>query len=327
MLSKAGFLPGQRASVQQSFQRWLRRRVPPQKSITLNQRCIFIFPTKIGFAFAALLILLFLGAINYENSLIHALTFLLASLFHVAIYSTFRNLSGLSLECVSAKRGFVGEDIEFVVRLSHEREASREGIALSWREGTKQWINLEASSAATVRVFATAKRRGWMQPGRLLVETVFPLGLLRAWSWLDLDTQALVYPKPLFDHEPLSVVNAEEEGEVQQRDGGEEWHDLRTYQTGDPLKHVAWRSYARGGDLMLKKFSDPLGNEVIFDWDRIAGDTELRISRLTGLVLDASQGEQVYGLRLPGVEIHLDSGQAHRDRVLTELALYALATD
>ena len=70
MLSKAGFLPGQRASVQQSFQRWLRRRVPPQKSITLNQRCIFIFPTKIGFAFAALLILLFLGAINYENSLI-----------------------------------------------------------------------------------------------------------------------------------------------------------------------------------------------------------------------------------------------------------------
>lgn len=46
-------------------------------------------------------------------------------------------------------------------------------------------------------LFHPTERRGWLRPGRLRVESRFPLGLLVAWSWVDLRQQALVYPRPL----------------------------------------------------------------------------------------------------------------------------------
>ena len=58
------------------FGRWLDRRIPPSPRVTLNQRNVFIFPTRSGFAFAGLLFLLVLGAINYQASLVYAVAFL-----------------------------------------------------------------------------------------------------------------------------------------------------------------------------------------------------------------------------------------------------------
>ena len=101
----------------QRFSHWLDRRIPPSRKITLNQRNVFIFPTQTGFVFGGLLILLTLGAINYQASLVYGVAFLLGSMFLMTILHTFRNLSGLSLELENTRSGFVGEDIEFTLRV------------------------------------------------------------------------------------------------------------------------------------------------------------------------------------------------------------------
>src|SRR4029434_4826336 len=103
------------------FGRWLDRRIPPSPRITLSQRSIFIFPTITGFAFGGLVVWLVLGAINYQNSLVYAVAFLLGSLFLVTILYTFRNLSGLTIELIAAGVGYVGEDVEFQVRVSRPK--------------------------------------------------------------------------------------------------------------------------------------------------------------------------------------------------------------
>jgi len=103
--------------VSRRFGSWLDRRVPPSDQITLSQRNIFIFPTQTGFVFGGLLSLLVLGAINYQASLVYGVAFLLGSMFLATILYTFRNLSGLSLQLVNTRPGFVGEDIEFTVRV------------------------------------------------------------------------------------------------------------------------------------------------------------------------------------------------------------------
>ncbi len=58
----------------QWFAAWLARRLPPVKSIRLQQQHIFIVPTRTGIAYAAALLLMLLVAINYQNSLAYALT-------------------------------------------------------------------------------------------------------------------------------------------------------------------------------------------------------------------------------------------------------------
>ena len=58
----------------------------------------------------------------------YGVAFTLGSLFLVTILYTFRNLSGLTIELIAASSGFVGEDVEFQVRISRSKGKGREGI-------------------------------------------------------------------------------------------------------------------------------------------------------------------------------------------------------
>ena len=306
----------------QRFQKWLNRRIPPQRKIFLSQRNVFIFPSKIGLAFFILLTILLFGAINYQNALIYGIAFLLGSLFLVTIIHTYKNLAGLTFEFVSTRPGFVNENIEFQIKVSQASGGAHAGIQLGWPTGLKQWAHLNHSESDTVHLFVPAKSRGWMNPGRLLVETFYPLGLLRAWTWIDFGVKTLVYPKPLF-HDPIkkTAVDAEE-GEITQRDGNDDFYEMRSYQEGDPIKHIAWRNYARSNELMVKQFAGHQEVQVILDWHQLNGDIENRLSRLTGMALIASRSNQAFGLVLPGVNIAPNAGSSHLNQILTELALY-----
>ena len=304
------------------FKRWLHRRIPPQQKITLNQRSIFIFPTQTGFVFSFLLLLLLLGAINYENSLIYGLSFWLGGLFFITIFYTFRNLAGITIELQKCGTGFVNEDIEFVIKVTRPKNSKREGIQLGWPNAVKQWAELYDTESTTVHLFVKATQRGWLNPERLLIETYFPLGLLRAWTWLDLDAKAIVYPKPLFYQPPQADFGSEDDGHLTHREGSDDFYDMRSYQAGDSPRHIMWRSYACQDELLVKQFAAYADTRLILDWHQVEGEPELRLSRLTGMALTAYRNEKEFGLKLPQLEISPNSGKAHLDRVLKELALY-----
>ncbi|MFK7816929.1 MAG: DUF58 domain-containing protein [Gammaproteobacteria bacterium] len=306
------------------FKHWLNRRIPPQNSITLNQKSIFIFPTRIGFAFSILLLALLLAAINYENSLIFGLTFWLASVFFVTIFHTFRNLSGIKFELQKTGTGFVGEDIEFIVKVSRPENSKREGIQLGWPNEVKQWAELRETHDTAVQLFVNAKQRGWLNPNRLLIETYYPLGLLRAWTWIDLNTKAIIYPKPIFHDFTFTNLGDDEEGELTQRIGSDDFHDMRNYHPGDSPRHILWRSYARQDELLVKQFAAYTDSSLILDWHQLEGETELRLSRLTGMALNAYKSDKEFGLKLPYLEIKPNTGKSHLDSVLKALALYGL---
>jgi uncharacterized protein (DUF58 family) len=58
--------------------------------------------------------------------------------------------------------------------------------------------------------------------------------------------------------------------------------------------------------------------------EALDGDLETRLSLLCHWVLQFSERQQPFGLRLPGCEIAIDSGEAHRDGCLQALALFGL---
>ncbi|MCZ6890303.1 MAG: DUF58 domain-containing protein [Gammaproteobacteria bacterium] len=304
------------------FSRWLDRRIPPASSVKLSQRNVFIFPTATGFAFGFFIVLLILGAINYQNSLIFAVAFLLGSLFLVTILHTFRNLSGLTVEIVGTRPAFVGEDVELQVRVKRPGGPGREGIQLGWPNSIKQWALLFEAEACTVRLFVRAQRRGWFDPARLLVETYYPLGLLRAWTWVDLTARALVYPKPNFDIplDPSAVQGVQ--GSLAVPQGSDDFTDIREYQPGDPVKHILWRFYAKSDELAVKRYDSYADDRYWLDFGTVSGGVEQRLSVLTGQALSASRANDDFGLRLPHLTIGPASGTAHLEQVLRELALY-----
>lgn len=307
------------------FQTWLDRRVPPSNSITLGQKNIFILPTRQGMYFTVLIIFMMLAGINYQNSLIFALAFLLISLFMVSILHTFRNLSGLTLQGQRGQSVFAGEDVEFNVTLTRTGNRTFEAIQLGWQPEFMRMADLLDTSVQQYKVYATSKHRGRFNPGRILVQTYYPVGLFRAWSWVDLDLDVTVYPKPINAGSLPEASEGADEGEMARFDGVDDFHGLREYHLGDPTRHIAWKVYARTEQLQIKEFSAFVDRRVWLNWESLQGlDREARLSRLAWWVLQLSASSDEYGLRLPNLEIQPSKGVEHKNALLSALALFEL---
>ncbi|MDF3032068.1 MAG: hypothetical protein K0R03_2626 [Moraxellaceae bacterium] len=303
------------------WQRWLNRRIPRETQVTLNQRRIFIFLTRQGLLAGMVVTALFVGGINYANNLLLAISFFLASLFVIAIHHTYANLSGLRITALSASPAFAGEEARFLLRFDDAREREHESLLLEWADVTTkvEWVN----GVTEVAVPLTTAKRGWFRPPRLKLSSTYPLGLLRAWTWLDLDMAAVVYPHP----EPSEVMptgaGADGEGERQRKRGHEDFDGLKDFTPGDPLAHISWKHLARGRGLLTKTYaSEEIGSDML-DWDALQGlGIETRLSRLAWWVVMLAQQNHAYGLRLPGTEIPAGLGIEQRDACLRALALF-----
>ncbi len=305
------------------MQRWIARRIPPARQVTLNQRRIFILPSRVGIAFLASLLVMLLAAINFQSNLIFALAFFLFSLMLVCILHTYGNLSGLTVEVVRAHPTYVGENAEFDLQLGAGAARHYRSIRLGWPGGeTDATVSVAPGARSAVKLFLKAERRGWLRPPWLCVETRYPLGLLRAWSWIDLDIAALVYPRPLPGPRPDGTGSGRPDGERQWRRGSEEFHSFRAYQTGDNLRHVLWRAWARGQPLQSKQFAELHARSHWLQWEATSGEREQRLGLLCHWVLELERRGEPYALQLPDFTLPLGLGDSQRERALRALALF-----
>ena len=81
--------------------------------------------------------------------------------------------------------------------------------------------------------------------------------------------------------------------------GVDDYQGLRAWQPGDPRRRLHWKAYSRGQGLLVKDFASLLGNDPLLDFDALTGDTEQRLSVLCHWVIDLSEKQQPFALRLP----------------------------
>jgi uncharacterized protein (DUF58 family) len=307
------------------FAFWVERRMPPARSIVLGHRNIFIIPNQQGLGFLIVLALMFIGAINYEASLAFALVFLLLGVFVLSIFYTFRNLAGLHVSAVPGSSVFAGEKAEITVILNRHGERSYESVQVGYAGSRKQLADLIDTREARLRLYVPTTQRGWFNPGRLVVETVFPFGICRAWSLPDLDLRALVFPRPVACDLDWLLSNQQHSGNTTVARGNDDYHGLRGYREGDSLKHVAWKIFARGQGMHTKEYSSNMDEKVWLRWDMF-GDmgAEDRLSRLCWCVISLDAAGIDYGLELPALRMPPAKGHGHYAAALQALALFGL---
>jgi len=310
--------------ISRSVRNWSLRRFPQRRRVTLTQNRIYILPSAAGLGFILLLLTLLLLAINYENNLAYGLTFLLVSLFILSIIQTYANLAGLEVNALSGHPCYAGEHAGFTVELRAAKGRDHEQLVLRWENGTPLTLDLTDQRVAQVDLACPAPRRGWLYPGALKLETHFPLGLFRAWTWLDTGLRALVYPRPIPCRAPDTAGG---DGALDARrrlvQGVEDFHGFSRYENGVSLHQIAWKVYARGQGLHVKQYAGTASEEVWLDWAHWpASNEEERLSGICYWALELTQREQPYGLRLPGLTLAPASGESHRLRVMRALALF-----
>lgn len=297
----------------------------PAREVTLVQRRVFILPTRQGLVLGGILVLMLAAAVNYALSLGYVLTFLLAAMALNAMVHTYRNLARLHLTARPVEPVFCGDLAVFAVDLDHGEPRDRHAIALSGgNPEVNDVVDVPAGATRAARLALPTHRRGRLHPGRLVLHTTYPLGLYRAWSYLELAFDGLVYPRPAPPGLPLPGVASLTRASGVVATGDEDFAGLRRYQRGDTPRQIAWKASARGDALLTKQFSGPAAVECILDWHALPAtwDTERRLSQLTRWVLDADQAGIAYTLVLPGTTVPVASGSAHRRHCLEALALY-----
>ena len=299
--------------------------VPEPGPIYLRQRRVYILPTRPGLAFCLALLVMLIGSINYNLSLGYILTFLLASMGLVAILHTFRNLVHLHITPGRAEPVFAGETARFELYVDNRSAYDRCSISF-WHQGKATQCDIASARATALSIAVTAPKRGWLVPERITVDTRFPIGLLRAWSYLQPDMRCLVYPRPDDARLPLPEPAGGTGTKRANSGGSDDFAGLRPYQASDSPRHIHWKTVARGQDLQTKVFGGQASAELWLDWNQFdpGMGVEAKLSRLTRWVLEADREGLRYGLRLPGLALEPDAGAAHRLACLRELALHGL---
>jgi uncharacterized protein (DUF58 family) len=191
--------------------------------------------------------------------------------------------------------------------------AASQPVLVDVPSGEQTWAELRLLTA----------QRGRMPLPRLRITSRFPLGLFRAWSYVQLELVCIVYPRPEGGDVPQPPAREGDEEGLRSDRGTDDFAGLRKYHPGDSLRHVAWKAVARGQPLMTKQFQGHAAAALWLSWDDTPSymRAEARISRLTRWVLDAGRAGVPFTLELPGVTIASDRGPEHQARCLTALAL------
>ncbi|MCA3072459.1 MAG: DUF58 domain-containing protein [Rhodocyclaceae bacterium] len=305
---------------------WLfNRRGREPAPVRLTQRRIFLLPTRYGLFFALVLLVMLGGSINYALSLGFVLTFLLASMAVVSMVHAFRNLVGLEVSITPAGRAFAGDIARFDATFVNPRRLPRYSVAIAHPAGSVQSTDCPGSGAGVCTLRIPAPSRGRLFPGRLTVFTRHPLGLFYAWSYVEPDRAAVVYPRPEAVAAPLPAGGAGEDGQrTGLADGQDDFEGLRRWKPGDAPQRIAWKAVARGQGLLTKRFVADAGARAWFDWNDTPASLgeEGRLSRLARWVIDADAAGMTFGLRLPGRVLAPASGEAQREAALEALALH-----
>ncbi|MDO6385952.1 DUF58 domain-containing protein [Uliginosibacterium sp. 31-12] len=316
------------ATLRQRFRRWATRtRTPETQPIQLPQRRVYVLPTRAGLALLATLLAMLLASINYNLSLGYGLVFLLGSVFIVHILHSWRTLTGLQLSLSPSGEAFAGGMAQWRVELVNEASHERPAVRLRDSQGRELMLtDVPAGQHSEAFIALPCPQRGVLQPGQLSVESTQPLGWIRAWSYIEPDAPAVIYPAPDGERPLPEGWGDNGEGRSRERPGQDDFAGLRGFQPGDSPRQIAWKQLAQGRGLLTKQFASAGSPACVLDWNMLPATLPLeeRLSQLARWVLQTRHSGARTTLLLPDSQTGPGEDAAHHQACLLRLALFGL---
>ncbi len=289
--------------------------------VRLRMRNLYILPTRFGWLWLAGTVLLQVVGIQMQSNGTLLLSFLMLSLFLLALHLTHFNLQGMELWCGAPAPGFA--DSPVVYPIVARCPGRSEGLRLRLGTGeTGPPLSLEPGEHP-LPVTWIPPRRGWSTPGLLRLQTMAPLGLFCCWSRWQPSAVQLIYPARRRGPVRLlasSIAPPIADGVlVTPRDGSDDWRDLTPHRPQDSPSRLAWKLLAQGRGEYTKRFVDlPEGAPLLAPEPGLP--LEEALEHLSERIWQYHGQGRSYGLVLPGQVLAPSRGIGHRDQCLAALA-------
>ncbi|MBL9133710.1 MAG: DUF3488 domain-containing protein [Verrucomicrobiaceae bacterium] len=288
-----------------------------------------------------LALLTMLGAMWYaaeaqSNGAAYLLALLAGVLAVVSVLHARANLRGLSIRARHTATGREGVSSRVKVELVNGAAKPARGIEVIVEGAARgSFVDLvEPGQTRFVELPAPTQVRAGASL-RLMVRSVYPLGLYSIEGVVETAGARRVHPKPsgnlpLPPAQPLSpqarLEVSDRGGGVVAR-GGDDFAGTREWQHGDSPRHIDWRAVARGRPLVVKTWSASQNAAVLIDWDAIALPEVARAGQIARWIEQCGQEARPFELRLPGVVIPTGTGESHTRRCLDALSDFVAEHD
>lgn len=182
---------------------------------------------------------------------------------------------------------------------------------------------LPPAQSVELSLSMTPVRRGYIRFEGLSIGRPGPTGLFRSVLRVEQGDTLLVLPKryPVANLNLGGTRHHQQGGVAMSSSVGEtgEFHGLREYQTGDPLRRIHWRSWARQGKPMVKTYEDEFFVRHALILDTYAAGTshkvfEAAVSVAASIAVNVSDQESLLDLMfVEDKAYHFTSGRSVGD--------------
>ncbi|MFW1839335.1 DUF58 domain-containing protein [Acinetobacter gyllenbergii] len=298
--------------LKQQLSQWIAKRFQVDQSKTLRQKDVLVFIYKQGFLYLILILITFIAGINYANNLILGFCFLISAILCISFYLTFKQLHDLQIDLVPPEVGQVDQVLSLKL-LIKQSVASARYLRIQW-QAREQLIYIDQTQHSVELPFI-AEKRGLYEFETIKIYSTYPLGLVRAWTYLSPKQKVWIAPKA-YDWQKEHKNQA-----TSAQDSLDEFKELRGFQHGDSYQNVAWKQVARGQGFLIKMFEAQANHQHLeIDYQQIpALSHEDKLSFMMGLVEQCEQLGDDYALVLP--QARLERGQGQSQLIKAKLLL------
>ncbi|ENW15597.1 DUF58 domain-containing protein [Acinetobacter haemolyticus] len=284
------------------LQQWVSKRFQVEQSKTFLQKDVLVFIHTHGLLYIVLILITFIAGINYANNLILGLCFLMSAILCISFYLTFKQLYGLHVELITAEVGQVGQVLTLKLNFKQPTKTNRY-LQIQWQQQQQLFYLNQTQQSIELAFFP--QQRGIYQFDAIKIYSTYPLGLVRAWTYLNLMEKVWIAPKAYeWQKEHKNQPSAA-------HDRLDEFRELRAFQHGDSYQNVAWKQVARGQGFFIKMFEAQATQQYLeIDYQHIPAQShEEKLSFMMGLIEQCEQYGDDYAVILP--HVRLDRGQGN----------------
>ena len=223
----------------------------------LRARNIRVNLTRMGWGVAIASFLLWVMAVNYQVNVAHALVFWLVGILLFGALAGVRQLTGIVLAIKPQQEYFAGKECVLTLRACDSCKRTRwlwlqtaqeiTGTASDWELWTITPENTEFLWKLP------PQRRGILPPLILAGASMAPFGLLMIKTQWEFTEELVIFPEPL-EHTISAQRSSDDVPSTQISLSGQDPAYLLPHQSSASMRQIAWKHYAKTGDLLDKYF-------------------------------------------------------------------------
>ncbi len=281
----------------------------------------YILPTGYGLAFLFLIVDVFTLGYSRSSAPFHTVGLTLIVFGLVSMIQTNSNLQNIVIAVDRCDLGEAGSKTEIQISLRNTTLIPSYNLSVQ----VDRQFALKTQLDIDELVFHThfplsvlCPTRGIYPLGRIKIFSRGVYGLFYTWRWQSTDSELVVYPSP----RGTLPLPGGSEGAARRSLNNEDFVGHKPFIAGDSLKHIDWKAYARGSDLLVKNYADQAMEALELKWEHTAGDIEARLEQLSAWVILMSSTQRPFSLHLPDLTIAKGMGEDHDRSALRALAAF-----